>query len=115
MSSSSEKKVRLHRTTAFAIFALYLFVATSVDLFHTEEHMFGDNHSGTANTIFSNTPCPACTFLAGHHSTGVSYAIAILNSERLFAPQSLPHLAVVHCDEWACSITPRAPPSTIIS
>jgi len=115
MSSSSEKKVRLHRTTTFAIFAVYLFVATSVDLLHTEDYMLGDHHSGTANTISSNIPCPACTFLAGHHSTGVSYALALLHADRLFALQSLPHLAVVHCDEWACSITPRAPPSTIIS
>jgi hypothetical protein len=115
MCGFSKKQVRLHRTTTFAIFALYLFVATSVDLFHTEEHMLGDHHSGTANTISSNTPCPACTFLAGHHSTGVSYALALLHAERLFVSQFLPHLAVVHCDEWACSIIPRAPPSTNIS
>jgi len=114
MSSSSEKKVRLHKTASIAIFAAYLFVATSVDLFHTEEHMFGDQHSDTANTISSNAPCPACTFLAGHNSTGASNGPVLLNAERFFVSQSLPHLAVVHCDEWACSITPRAPPSTSI-
>jgi len=72
MADLSKKRVILHKTVSIAIFVVYLFVATSVDLFHTEEHMFGDNHSGTANTISSNTPCPACTFLAGHNSAGVS-------------------------------------------
>ena len=115
MADLSKKRVRLHKTASIAIFAAYLFVATSVDLFHTEEHMFGDNHSDTANTISSNTPCPACTFLAGHHSAGVSYALAILNAERLFTSQSLPHLAVICCNDWACSIASRAPPSATIS
>ena len=115
MSSSSEKKVRLHRTAAFAIFAVYLAVTTSVDLFHTENCVFGARHSGTTNSISSNDPCPACAFLAGHNSPGVSYAPVLLSAERLFAPQSLPHLTIVHCDEWAYSITPRAPPSTNIS
>ena len=111
MTDLSRKCVRLHKAASIAIFVAYLAVTTSVDLFHAEDCVFGAQHSGTANTISSNAPCPACTFLAGHHSTGVSYAIAILNSERLFAPQSLPHLAGVHLDEWACSIIPRAPPA----
>ena len=99
MFSSSEKKVRLHRTTAFAIFAVYLAVATSVDLFHTEDCVFGALHSGATNSISSNGSCPACAFLAGHNSTGVSYAPALLSAERLFAPQSLPPLAVICCNE----------------
>jgi hypothetical protein len=115
MADLSRKRVRLHKTASIAIFAAYLFVATSVDLFHTEEHMFGDHHSDTANTISSNAPCPACTFLAGHNSTGASNGPALLNAEHLFVSQSLPHLAVVRCDEWVYSITPRAPPSTAIS
>ena len=115
MSSSSEKKARLHRTTAFAIFAVYLAVATSVDLFHTEDCVFGALHSGATNSVSSNDSCPACAFLAGHNSTGVSHAPALLGVERLFAPQSLPPLAVIRCNEWAYSIAPRAPPSIIIS
>lgn len=115
MCGFSKKRVSLHKKASLAIFVVYLFVATSVDLFHTEEHMFGDHNSWTANTISSNTPCPACAFLAGHNSPGVSYAPVLLSAERLFAPQSLPLLAVVRCDEWAYSITPRAPPSTNIS
>jgi hypothetical protein len=114
MADLSRKRVRLHKTASIAIFAAYLVVATSVDLFHTEEHMFGDNHSGTANTISSNTPCPACAFLAGHHSAGISYALSPLDAEHLFVSQFLTHLAIVHCDEWAYSIAPRAPPSTSI-
>jgi len=115
MADLSKKRVRLHKTASIAIFVAYLFVATSVDLFHTEEHMFGDQHSGTANTISSNAPCPACTFLAGHNSTGASNGSVLFNAERLFVSQSLPHLAVVNCDDWGYSIAPRAPPSTNIS
>lgn len=115
MANLSKKHVRLHKTASIAIFAVYLFVATLVDLFHTEDYTFGGNHSGTANSISSNDPCPACAFLAGHNSTGVSFAPVLLSAEHLFVSQSLPHLAVVHCDEWACSIIPRAPPSTAIS
>jgi len=115
MCGFSKKRVRLRKTASIVIFATYLFVATSVDLFHTEEHMFGDYHSGAADTISSNIPCPACTFLAGHHSTGASYALSLLDTERLFTLQTLPHLAVVNSDEWTCSVTPRAPPSSNIS
>lgn len=101
---------------AMAIFAVYLFITASVDLFHTdEEYMFGDPHADAANTIYSNNPCPACTFLAGHHSMGAYYAPALLNAELLFALQSLPPLDVVRCCEWAHSITSRAPPSTLLS
>ena len=114
MADLQRKRLRLRKTASIAIFTAYLFVATSVDLFHTEKHMFGDNHSGTANTISSNAPCPACTFLAGHHSTGVSYVSALLNAEHLFTSQSLPHLAAILCNEWACSIGSRAPPLVAI-
>ena len=115
MCGFSKKWDRLHKTASIAIFAVYLFVATSVDLFHTEVYMSGDHHSSTANTISSKTPCPACTFLAGHHSTGASNGPALFNAERLFVSQFLTHLAVVRCVEWGYSITPRAPPSTNIS
>ena len=115
MCGFSKKRVRLHRTTTFAIFAVYLAVTTLVDLFHTEDCVFGTLHSGTTNAISSNDACPACAFLAGHNSTGVSHNPALLNAERLFVSQFLPHLAVVRCDEWAYSIIPRAPPSTNIS
>lgn len=115
MAGLSKKRVRLHQTASLAILAVYLAIATSVDLFHTEAYLFGDQHSGTASSIFSDTPCPACAFLAGHHSAGVSYTPALLDAERLFTSQSLPPIAVICCNEWAYSIISRAPPSTAIS
>jgi len=115
MANLSKKHARLHKTASIVLFVVYLFVATSVDLFHTEEHMFGVDYSGTANTISSNAPCPACAFLAGHNSTGASHSPVLLNAERLFISQFLPHSEVVHQNEWACSIVCRAPPSIAIS
>ena len=110
MACLSKKKVRVHQAASVAIFAVYLFITVSVDLFHTEEYEFYDRHSSAAHSIYSNAPCPACAFLAGHHSMGVSYAPALLNAELLCASQSLPPLAVICCHEWAYSIISRAPP-----
>ena len=100
---------------AIAIFAVYLFITASVDLFHTEDYMFGDRHSGTDHSIYSNAPCPACAFLAGYHSMGVNYAPVLLNAELFFTSQSLPPLTVICCHEWASSIISRAPPSFSLS
>ena len=115
MAGLWKKRVRLHKAASFAIFAVYLAIAASVDLFHTEEYMFGDPHSDAAKSIYSNAPCPACAFLAGHHAMGVDYAPALLNAEFSYASQSLPPLAVICCHEWACSIVSRAPPSFSLS
>jgi len=115
MNGLSKNRVKLHQATSIAILAVYLAIATSVDLFHTEAYMFYDQHSGTANTISSNNPCPACAFLAGHHATGADPAPALLNTERFYASQFLPRLAIVCCRQWASSIISRAPPSTTLS
>lgn len=115
MALLTKKRVRFHQAAAIAVFAVYFFITTSVDLFHTEDCIFGNLHSEVANTISSNHPCPACAFLAGHHSTGVDYTPALLNAELLFALRSLPPLAIICCHEWAYSIISRAPPLTILS
>jgi hypothetical protein len=115
MAGLSKNRKRLHQAASIAIVAIYLFVTASVDLFHTEAYMFCDQHSGTDNSISSNSPCPACAFLAGHHSTGANHAPALLNIERLYATQSLPLLTIVCIHEWASSITSRAPPSITLT
>jgi hypothetical protein len=115
MAGLAKKKVKFHQAASIAIFAVYMAVATSVDLFHTENNLFGDHHSSTAGSISSNTPCPACAFLAGHHSIGVDYAPVLVSAERLYTSQSLPLRVIVCCNEWACSIISRAPPSTTLS
>lgn len=115
MALLSKKNVRLHQVASIAILAVYLFVTASVDLFHTEDCIFGDHHSDVANTISSNNPCSACAFKAGHHSTGDSYDPVMLDAELLFALQSVPPLVIVRSHEWAYSIISRGPPSTILS
>ena len=97
------------------IFAVYLTITTSIDLFHTEDCVFGARHTNSPNCMSSNNSCPVCAFFAGHNSMGVSYGPTLFNAERLFVSRFLLHSEVIHCDEWACSIAPRAPPSTIIS
>ena len=115
MAGLSKKRVTLHKTASLVIFALYLVITTSIDLFHSENCVFNTRHASDTDCIFSNDPCPACAFLAGHNSMGVSHSPALLNAERIFISQFLPHSEVVHCDDWACSFIPRAPPSTSIS
>lgn len=107
--------MRLRRTISFAIFAVYLSVTTFADLLHTENCVLGMQHTSTTNDMSSNNQCPACKFLAGHNSTEVSKSPALLEAERLFISQFLLHSEIVQCNEWSCSITPRAPPSTSIS
>jgi hypothetical protein len=115
MTGLSKKRSKLHQAATIAIVTVYLFIAASVDLFHTEDCVFGDRHSRAADSIYSDAPCPACAFLAGHHSMGINYAPALLNAEFLFAPQSMSPLAVICSNEWAYSIVSRAPPSLSLS
>jgi len=115
MNGLSKNRVKLRQATSIAVFAVYLVVTVSVDLFHTEAYIFCDQHSGTTDTIFSNSPCPACAFLAGHHATGADPTPALFNTERFYASQSLPRLVIVCCRQWASSIISRAPPSTTLS
>jgi hypothetical protein len=115
MTGLSKKHINVHKTASFVIFALYLVVTTSIDLFHSDDCEFNTRHTSDTDCIFSNAPCPACTFLAGHNSMGVSHGPALLNAENIFISQFAPSLEVVRCCEWACSIASRAPPMTVIS
>jgi hypothetical protein len=115
MAGLSKKRLRLHRAASLAIFVLYLVITTSIDLFHSENCVFNTRHASDTDSIFSNAPCPACTFLAGHNSTRVSQGPVLFNAERLFISQFLSHSEVVHYDDWACTFTSRAPPTTAIS
>jgi len=115
MVGSSKKRVMLHKAASLMIFALYLVVTTSIDLFHTDECVFNNRHTSKTDGIFSNDACPACTFIAGHSSTEVNHSPALLAAEPLFISKFLPCSSVVSCNGGACSIIARAPPSTTIS
>jgi hypothetical protein len=115
MAGLSKKGMNLHKTASLAIFVLYLVITTSIDLFHSDNCVFNTRHTSDTDYIFSNAPCPACTFLAGHNSMGASHSTVLLNAENIFISQFSPHSDIVYCDEWACSIASRAPPTTAIS
>jgi hypothetical protein len=115
MAVLSRKRASLRKTESLLIFALYLAVTTSIDLFHTENCVFNTRHTGKTDAILSDDPCPACAFLAGHHSTQLDYSPALLTTEHLFISQLLAHSQADRSDEWACSIVSRAPPTITIS
>lgn len=109
------KRVSLHKTASLLVFALYLVVTTSIDLFHTDNCVFNTRHTGKTGSILSDDPCPACAFIAGHHSMGVNHSPSLLTAEHLFISQFVPHSQADRFDEWACSIVSRAPPTITIS
>jgi len=115
MSRSSKNQFKLHKTASLAIFAVYLIVSTSIELFHSEGCVFGVLHHGTTNGMSSNKPCPACMFLAGYNSTESNHSLTLVSTESPLISQFLPQLTVVNHDEWACSVMLRAPPSITIS
>jgi hypothetical protein len=115
MAGLSKKRVSLHKSASLAVFALYLVVTTTIDLFHTENCVFNTRHTGKTCSILSDNPCPACTFLAGHHSMGVNQSPSLLAAGHPFISQFVPHSQADRCDEWACSIVSRAPPTITIS
>ena len=98
-----------------AVVMLYALVASTVDLFHNEEHQFSTTDAAHADVIPAKDQCPACTFLAGHSSTGADYGPALTSFEFLLVSRFLPHSTAVVCNEWAFSVVSRAPPSTVIS
>jgi len=115
MSCCSKKQFRLHRTASTVMLAVYLIITTSIDLFHSEDCMFGAVRPRTTDAISGNNPCPACKFLAGHNSAEANHCSTLLNTESLLISQFLPQLMIVNHVEWSCSIVSRAPPSITIS
>ena len=95
--------------------AVYLVVFTSIDLFHSENCMFGVEHAGTADATSCNEPCPACKFLADYNSIEANHGSILVSTESPLISQFLPQLTIVNHYEWACSVMLRAPPSITIS
>jgi len=115
MSSCSKKQFRLHRTASTAMLAVYLIITTSIDLFHSENCVFGVLHHGTTDGMSCNDSCPACMFLAGYNSTEAGYCSTLVSTESPLISQFLPQLTIVNHYEWTCLIMLRAPPSITIS
>jgi hypothetical protein len=115
MCGFSKKRFSAHKAASVAVVLLYMLVVSTISLFHNDGCELTRSDAANKDVIPRNDQCPACRFLAGHSSTGANYGPALVSAECPLISQFLPHLAVVHCDEWAYSITPRAPPSTSIS
>ena len=115
MLSFSKKGFRFHKTLTTVILAVYLFLTTSVDLFHNEVCMFGAMQPVNTDVLSHNDPCPACKFLAGHNSTEVGQDSILGGIEFTDISQFIPFLTILNHDEWSCSIISRAPPLFSIS
>ena len=115
MSGSLLKRLRSHRTATVAVLVIYAFIASTVDLLHSEGCPLRRIDAVCTATISSNDECPACAFLAGHSSTGPDHGVALVGAESLLISQPVPRLMSVSQHEWASSVLSRAPPSTSIS
>jgi len=109
MCGLSSEGSAVHKTMAVAVVLLYLLVASTIDLFHKDECQLAPTDTAHRHVIPNADQCPACTFLAGHSSTA-SYGPAPVIIECLLISQFSPRIAVVQRNEWAYSITSRAPP-----
>ena len=115
MCDFSREGSTARKVTVAAVVVLYALVVSTVDLFHNEEHQFRNTDAAHTDVIPDNDQCPACTFLAGHSSTGTDYGPALTSFEFLLISRFSPNVTVVIRDEWAFSVVSRAPPSTVIS
>jgi len=116
MYGFSKKHFKIYHTASIAIVVVYTFVISEIDLFHIEECHFGTTAKDNTDFISHNDLCPACKFLNNSNSTEVNYNWALVISDIRIIPLPLPRFTiVVNHDEWACSISLRAPPSITIS
>ena len=115
MCGFSREASTIHKTTAVSVVVLYVFVVSTIDLFHNDECQFAPTDTTHTHVIPNADQCPACAFLAGHSSTGASYGPALVIAKCPVISQFPPRVTVVQHNEWAYSIVSRAPPSTIIS
>jgi hypothetical protein len=110
-----KKEFRIHRAASVAVVLLYTFVVSAVDLFHNEKCQLAPSDTAHKDVIPNGDQCPACTFLAGHSSTGADYEPAVISPEYLVISLFMPREMFVPQKEWAHSIASRAPPSTDFS
>jgi hypothetical protein len=111
MSAFSKKQSRIHQVESVAVFAFYLIVICTIDLFHNEGCVLGAIKTDTKNDLSSHEPCLVCMFSASFKSTEVDHGPVLLKIEPPVIFQPLQHLTVVNHHERAYSFLLRAPPS----
>lgn len=105
-----------HKIASIGLFAVYLTVASAVDLFHNETCYLGLEEPGASDGVCDAEPCPACMFNAGANSSEPSYQTTLITAELpALASQTPPDFVVLSSEDWANSVVPRGPPQTIIS
>lgn len=106
-----KKKSRIHQATSVVVFAFYLIVIFTIELFHNEGCVLGVIKTDTQNDLSSHGPCLACMFSATFKSTEVNHGPVLLKIEAPVISQPLQHLTVVNHHERAYLFLLRAPPS----
>ena len=116
MYGFSKKHFKIYQTASVVIVVVYAIVTSAIDFFHSEDCHFGAANTDTKDVIFCTDPCPACKFLGNSNSTEVNSSSALVIVAIRVISQPLPRFtAVVNHNEWAYSISLRAPPSITIS
>ena len=110
-----KNRFSIHKVASVAVILLYTFVVSAVDLFHTDKCQLAPSDTAHKDVIPKGDQCPACTFLAGHSSTGADYGPAVVIAEYLVISLFMPREMFVPRNEWKHSIVSRAPPSTTLS
>ena len=102
---------RIRLAALVGVLFLYAMAVCAVDLFHNERCISGDNDAADACVLYSNAPCPACSFSAASNSTEAHYETSLTCLQLTCQPAPLVKSTILAHSEWACSISLRAPPS----
>jgi len=111
MYAFSKKQSRIHQVESVAVFAFYLIVICTIELFHNEGCVLVAIKTDTKNDLSSRKLCLACMFSATFKSTEADHGPVLLKIEPPVISQPLQHLTVVNHDERGYSFLLRAPPS----
>ena len=115
MCGFSREESAVHKATTAAVVLLYVFVASTIDLFHKDECQLAPTDTAHKDADPNAGQCPACKFLAGHSSTGDDHGPALVSTENIFISHFMPRVTVVLQDDWVSSIISRGPPLTTLS
>jgi hypothetical protein len=100
------------QTFAVSVAVVYLAITSLIPLLHSDDCPDSPGAGGRERSAPSDSPCPACKFLAGSSSTEVQYDTGPVLMESQVPPESAQDSNVVVANLCTGSILLRAPPKT---
>jgi len=104
------KKLCLYKLGLFGLAALYIFVLSAVDFFHTEDYRVGQPYG----KVSSPDTCPACMFKLSTTSTEPLYTDLTL-PEKMAWIVEVTDPTILLSNKPICRLSIRAPPSKTTS